>query len=221
MTLCSRFLINTILHECHDTIYSGQLSEDRTLEKVKNCAWWPSRRKETIEYFHTCDRCLKANRGTGKKFGLMIHIQEPKSLWEVVHIDWVTEHPPSGDKSYNSCLVIVDRYSKTPIFLPCYIDDTAIDTALLLWSRGISHTGLFRNIISDRDLKFTSSLWTNLHRLFGTKLSFFAAYYPQTDGLSERMIQTLEDMIRRFCAYGLEFKDSNGFTHDWPTLIPA
>ncbi|MBW0536823.1 hypothetical protein O181_076538 [Austropuccinia psidii MF-1] len=37
MTLCSRLLINTILHECHDSIYSGHLSEDRTLEKVKNC----------------------------------------------------------------------------------------------------------------------------------------------------------------------------------------
>ncbi|MBW0556844.1 hypothetical protein O181_096559 [Austropuccinia psidii MF-1] len=42
MTLCSRLLINTIIHECHDSIYYGHLSEDRTLEKVKNCAWWPS-----------------------------------------------------------------------------------------------------------------------------------------------------------------------------------
>ncbi|MBW0557070.1 hypothetical protein O181_096785 [Austropuccinia psidii MF-1] len=221
MTLCSRLLINTILHECHDSIYSGHLSEDRTLEKVKNCAWWPSWRKETIEYCHTCDRCQKANRSTGKKFGLMIHIQEPKSPWEVVHMDWVTALPPSGDKSYNACLVIVDRYSKTPIFLPCHKDDTAMDTALLLWNRVISHTGLFKNTISDRDPKFTSALWTNLHRFFGTKLSFSTAYHPQTDGLAERMIQTLEDMIRRFCAYGLEFKDSDGFTHDWCTLIPA
>ncbi|MBW0571080.1 hypothetical protein O181_110795 [Austropuccinia psidii MF-1] len=62
MTLCSRFLINTILHECHNSIYSGHLSEDRTLKKVKNCAWWPSWRKESIEYCHTCDRCQKANR---------------------------------------------------------------------------------------------------------------------------------------------------------------
>ncbi|MBW0578100.1 hypothetical protein O181_117815 [Austropuccinia psidii MF-1] len=151
----------------------------------------------------------------------MIHIQEPKSPWEVAHMDWVTALPPSGDKSYNACLVIVDRYSKTPIFLPCHKDDTAMDTALLLWSRVISHTGLFKNIISDRDPKLTSALWTNLHRLFGTKLSFSTAYHPQTDGLAERMIQTLEDMIRRFCAYGLQFKDSDGFTHDWCTLIPA
>ncbi|MBW0486012.1 hypothetical protein O181_025727 [Austropuccinia psidii MF-1] len=48
ITLCSRLLINAILHEFHDSIYSEHLSEDRTLEKVKNCAWGPSWRKETI-----------------------------------------------------------------------------------------------------------------------------------------------------------------------------
>ncbi|MBW0559493.1 hypothetical protein O181_099208 [Austropuccinia psidii MF-1] len=73
----------------------------------------------------------------------------------------------------------------------------------------------------DRDPKFTSALWTNFHNLFGTKLSFSTAYHPQTDGLAEIRIQTLEDMIRIFCAYGLELKDSDGFTHDWCTLIPA
>ncbi|MBW0558496.1 hypothetical protein O181_098211 [Austropuccinia psidii MF-1] len=151
----------------------------------------------------------KANRSTGKKFGLIIHIQEPKFPWEVVHMDWVTALPPSGDKSYNSCLVVVDRYSKTPVFLPCHNDDTAMDIALLLWNRAISHTGLFKNIISVRDPKFTSAFWTNLHRFLGTKFSFSTAYHPQTDRLAERMIQTSEDMIRIFCAYGLEFKDSD------------
>ncbi|MBW0553744.1 hypothetical protein O181_093459 [Austropuccinia psidii MF-1] len=140
----------------------------------------------------------------------MIHIQEPKSLWEVVHMDWVTALPSSGYKSYNACLRILDRYSKTPIFLPCHKDDAAMDTALLLWSRVIFNKGLFKNIISDRDPNFKSALWTNLHRLFGTKLPFSTAYHPQTDGLAERMIQTLEDMIRGFCAYGLEFEDSDG-----------
>ncbi|MBW0504096.1 hypothetical protein O181_043811 [Austropuccinia psidii MF-1] len=108
----------------------------------------------------------------------MIHIQEPKSPWKVVYMDWVTELPPSGEKSYNACEVSVDRYSKTPIFLPCHKDDTSMDIALLLWSRVLSCSGLFNNIISDRDCKFTSTLWTNIHRLFGTKLSFSTAYHP-------------------------------------------
>ncbi|MBW0484310.1 hypothetical protein O181_024025 [Austropuccinia psidii MF-1] len=95
-----------------------------------------------------------------------------------------------------------------------------MDTAPLLWIRVIFNTRLFQNIISYRDPKFTSALWTTLHTFFGAELSFSTAYHPQTDGVGERMIQALEDMIRIFCAYGLEFKDSDGFTHDWCTLIP-
>ncbi|MBW0520148.1 hypothetical protein O181_059863 [Austropuccinia psidii MF-1] len=133
----------------------------------------------------------------------MIKIQEPIKHWEIVHMDWVTGLTPGGDRSYNACLVIFDRFSKTPIFLPCHKDDTAIDTALLIWNRVISWTGIFTNIISDRDPKFTSALWTNLHQLFGKKLSFSTAFHPQTDGLSQRMTQTLEDMVRRFIEYGL------------------
>ncbi|MBW0563583.1 hypothetical protein O181_103298 [Austropuccinia psidii MF-1] len=96
-----------------------------------------------------------------------------------------------------------------------------MDTALLKWNRVVSWTGIFTNIISDRDHKFTSALCKNLHQLFGTKLFFSTAYHPQTDGLAARMIQTLEDMVRGFCAYGLEFKDCDGFTRDWCTLLTA
>ncbi|MBW0562909.1 hypothetical protein O181_102624 [Austropuccinia psidii MF-1] len=220
MVLCSRMLINRILLEYHDKIYSGNLSEDRKMERIKTCACWSSWSKDVIEYCHSCDRCQKANKATGKRFGLIIHIQEPSTPWEVVHMDWVTSLPPGGDKSYNACLFIVDRYSKTTIFLPCHKDDTAMHTDLLILNRVISHTGIFKNIISDRDPKFTSSLWTNLHMILGTKLSFSTAYHPQTDGLAERMIQTHEDMIRRFCSYVLELEDSDGFTHYWCTLIP-
>ncbi|MBW0551746.1 hypothetical protein O181_091461 [Austropuccinia psidii MF-1] len=133
----------------------------------------------------------------------MIHIQEPRSLWEVIHMDWVTALPSSCERSSNACLVIVDRQRKAPIFLPCHKDYTAMDTSLLLWNRVISHTGLFKNIMSDRDPKLTFTLWNNLYRFFGTKLSFFTAYHPQNDVLAEIMIQTLEDVIRTFCAYGL------------------
>ncbi|MBW0563635.1 hypothetical protein O181_103350 [Austropuccinia psidii MF-1] len=151
MVLCSRMLINTILLKCHDNIYSGHLSEDRTMERIGTCAWWPSWRKDVIEYCHSCDRFQKANKATGKRFGLRIHIQKPITPWEVVCMDWVTALPPGGNESYNECLVIVDRYSKTPNVLPFHKNDTAMGTALLICNRAISHTGLFENMISDRD----------------------------------------------------------------------
>ncbi|MBW0538878.1 hypothetical protein O181_078593 [Austropuccinia psidii MF-1] len=107
------------------------------------------------------------------------------------------------------------------MFLTCHSDETAINTAIMIWNRAISHTGLFQNIISDRYPKFTSELWKNLSNLFGTKLLFSTAYHPQTDGLAERMIHNLEDIDKRSCPYGLEFGNSDGFTHDWCTSIPA
>ncbi|MBW0530442.1 hypothetical protein O181_070157 [Austropuccinia psidii MF-1] len=151
----------------------------------------------------------------------MINIQKPSRPWKIVHMDLETGLSPEGDRSYNACLVIVDIFSKTPIFLPCHKDDTAMDTALLIRNRVLSWSGIFTKIISDRDPKFTSALWTNLHKLFYTKLSFCIACHPQADGLAERMIKTLEDMVRRFCAYGLELKYCDGFNHDWCTLLPA
>ncbi|MBW0485221.1 hypothetical protein O181_024936 [Austropuccinia psidii MF-1] len=134
-------------------------------------------------------------------------------------MNWVTGLPPGGDRSCNACLVILDRLSKTPIFLPCHKDDTAMDTALLIWNRVVSWTGIFTNIISDRDPKFTSALWTNLYQLFGTKLSFSTAYHPQTDGLAERMIQTLEDMVRRI-SLELAYKTSiHASTNQTPAIL--
>ncbi|MBW0469439.1 hypothetical protein O181_009154 [Austropuccinia psidii MF-1] len=156
-----------------------------------------------------------------KEICTLIHIKERKSPCKVFHMDWVTALPTRSDRIYNTCLVIVERYSKTPIFLPCHKDYNDMDKALLLCNRAISHKGLFKNIFSDRGPKFKSALWINLHRLFGTKLSFSTAYHPQMDGLAERMIETLEEMIWRFCSYGLELKDSDGFTHHWFTLISA
>ncbi|MBW0567412.1 hypothetical protein O181_107127 [Austropuccinia psidii MF-1] len=139
--------------------------------------------KDVAEYFKTCDRCQKANKSTGKRVGNMIKIQEPSRPWEIVHMALVTGLPPGGDRSYNACLVIVDIFSKTPIFPPFYKDDKAMDTALLIWNRVISCTGIYTNIISDRDPKFPSALRKNLHQLFAKKLSFSTAYHPQTDEL--------------------------------------
>ncbi|MBW0502491.1 hypothetical protein O181_042206 [Austropuccinia psidii MF-1] len=107
------------------------------------------------------------------------------------------------------------------MFLPCHKDETDMDTEIMMWNGVIRNKRSFKIIIKDRDPKFTSALWTNIHNMFGTKLSFSTAYYSQTDGLAERIIQNLEDMIRIFCAYGLEFKYSDSFTHYWCTMISA
>ncbi|MBW0474875.1 hypothetical protein O181_014590 [Austropuccinia psidii MF-1] len=149
------------------------------------------------EYCKTCDRCQKTNKSTGKRPGNMIKIQEPSRPWVIFHMEWVTCLPPVCDRSYSSFLVIVDIFIKAPISLPFHKDDKAMYTALLICNRVVSWTGIFTKIISDTDPRLTSELCKNLYQLFGTKLSFSTAYYPQTDGLAEGMIQNLEYIFRR------------------------
>ncbi|MBW0564823.1 hypothetical protein O181_104538 [Austropuccinia psidii MF-1] len=152
---------------------------------------------------------------------MTIQIQETKSPWGIAHMDWVTALSPGGYRSHNAFLVLFNRYSKIPMFLPCHKADTAMDIAIIICNRVSSHTALFQDIISGRDPKFTSDLLTNLHNFFVTKLSFSTAYPPQTDGLAEIMMQTIEQIIKRFSAYGLELKDSDCSTYYWCTMLPA
>ncbi|GKA33865.1 putative reverse transcriptase domain-containing protein [Tanacetum coccineum] len=57
-----------------------------------------------------------------------------------------------------------------------------------------SRHGVPVSIISDRDNKFTSHFWKSLNEALGTQLDMSTAYHPQTDGQSERTIQTLKDI---------------------------
>ncbi|MBW0488730.1 hypothetical protein O181_028445 [Austropuccinia psidii MF-1] len=136
-------------------------------------------------------------------------------------MDWVTGLVPAGKENYNSCLIIFDSFCQSMRWLPCHKGDTVIDTSVLFFNNIISTCGVPKIIISDRDPNFLSEFWTNLYDMLGTKLSFSKAYHPQTDGLAERIIQKMEDILRRFCAYGMDYKDHEGYTHDWVTLLPT
>ncbi|MBW0478574.1 hypothetical protein O181_018289 [Austropuccinia psidii MF-1] len=156
----------------------GHMIEERTKERVASTAWWTKWEKELSEYINTCKRCQKENRKHGKKYVLLQHIEEPKHLWEIINMDWVTGLVPGGKGSFNACLIIVDRFRKSMRFLPFHKEDKAMDTALLFWINIISTWGVPKIIMSDRDPKFTSEFWTHLYEMLGTKLAFSTAYHP-------------------------------------------
>ncbi|GJX80903.1 putative reverse transcriptase domain-containing protein [Tanacetum coccineum] len=100
---------------------------------------------------------------------------------------------PSG---YDSIWVIVDQLTKSAHFLPMKKTDSIEKLAQLYLKEIVCKHGVPTSIISDRDSLFTSRFWKSLQEAMGTQLDMSTAYHPETDGQSERTIQTLEDMLR-------------------------
>ncbi|KAJ0878848.1 putative nucleotidyltransferase, Ribonuclease H [Helianthus annuus] len=110
-------------------------------------------------------------------------------------MDFVTGLPRT-QAGNDTIWVIVDRLTKSAHFLAIKETDKFSQLAAVYLKEVVARHGVPTSIISDRDPRFTSELWQSMHKLFGSKLDMSTAYHPQTDGQSERTIQTLEDMLR-------------------------
>ena len=110
-------------------------------------------------------------------------------------MDFVTKLPKSP-QGYDTIWVIVDRLTKSAHFLPMRENDPLDKLARMYLKEVVTRHGLPVSIICDRDGMFTPNFWKSFQKALGTDLSMSTAYHPETDGQSERTIQTLEDMLR-------------------------
>nr|GEW19968.1 putative reverse transcriptase domain-containing protein [Tanacetum cinerariifolium] len=89
-----------------------------------------------------------------------------------------------------------DRLTKSAYFLPIRENDPLDKLARLYLNRIVARHGIPVSIICDHDGRFTTIFWRSFKKTLGTDISMSTAYHPETDGQSERTIQTLEDMLR-------------------------
>ena len=120
------------------------------------------------------------------------------------HYGFVTGLPWTQRK-HDAIWVIVDRLTKSTHFLSVNVEDSLEKLAQLYVDEIVRLHGVPVSIVLDRDPRFTSRFWPSLQTALGTRLHFSTAFHPQTDGQSERTIQTLEDMLR---ACVMEFRGS-------------
>ena len=105
-------------------------------------------------------------------------------------MDFVTGLPRTL-KGYNAVWVVVDRLTKSAHFLPIRWGISLEKLVELYLTEIVRLHGVPVSIVSDRDSRFTSRFWGSLQKAMGTKLHMSTAFHPQTDGQSERTIQTL------------------------------
>ena len=112
-------------------------------------------------------------------------------------MDLIT-HLPMSDTGFDAIATFVDRFSKVTYFVPVHGTIDASEFASVFFRTVVCKHGMPDRVVSDRDRRFISSFWQALLGLLQCKVSLSSSYHPQTDGQSERMHRTLEQVLRCF-----------------------
>ncbi|GJS91888.1 putative reverse transcriptase domain-containing protein [Tanacetum coccineum] len=168
---------------------------DKMYYDLRDLYWWHGMKRGIAEYVSRCLTCFKIKDEHQKPSGFLQQPEIPEWKWEKITMDFVTKLPKSSS-GHDTIWVVVDRLTKSAHFLPIREDYKTEKLAKIYTNEIVARHGVPVSIISDRDGRFTSHLWQAFQKALGTRLDMSTAYHPQTDGQSERTIQTLEDMLR-------------------------
>ncbi|GJQ99066.1 putative reverse transcriptase domain-containing protein [Tanacetum coccineum] len=192
---CYGNLRTVIMHESHKSKYSIHPGSDKMYQDMKKLYWWPNMKSDIATYVSKCLTCAKVKAEHQRPSGLLVQPEIPQWKWDNITMDFVTKLPKSS-QGYDTIWVIVDRLTKSAIFVPMRETDPLEKLARMYLKEVVTRHGILVLIICDRDPRFASNFWRSLQKALGTNLDMSTAYHPQTDGQSERTIQTLKDMLR-------------------------
>ena len=162
---------------------------------IRDLYWWDGLKKDVADFVAKCLTCQQVKAEHQKPSGKLQPLPIPEWKWERITMDFVVGLPRSRD-GYDSIWVIVDRLTKSSHFLPVKAVYYVTKLAKLYVKHIVFLHGVPVSIVSDRGSVFTSRFWQKLQEAMGTILDFSTTLHPQTNGQSERTIQTLEDMLR-------------------------
>jgi hypothetical protein len=185
-------LITQLLTAAHETL--GHFGDQRTCEYVRRWYWWPMMTKNAWSFCQSCERCQRAKTSNQKPPGKLHPLPVPYQPWESIGMDFVGPFPESG--GYNYLWVVVCRLTSMVHLIPVNTEITAKELSWKYLREVVRLHGLPRSIVSDRDSKFTSKWWKELHKMIGTQLLMSTSFHPQTDGQTERMNRNIGQILR-------------------------
>ncbi|GKB47422.1 DNA/RNA polymerases superfamily protein, partial [Tanacetum coccineum] len=156
-----------VMTEAHSSPFTIHPGSTKMYRDLKQYFWWNGMKQDVATFVSKCMTCQQVKIEHQRASGLLQPLEIPMWKWDEISMDFVTGLPTTQKRHDAIWVVEIVRLHGTPT-----------------------------SIVSDRDPKFTSHFWKGLQKAWGTRLKFSTAFHPQTDGQSERTIQTLEDMLR-------------------------
>ena len=189
----SRRLTEVIIDQAHQTI--GHAGSERTSKYIHKFYWWSTLSKDVTKFCATCRTCQAVKPSTQRPMGLLHPLPIPSRPWESIGMDFIGPLPPSPE-GYNFIWVVIDRLTSMVHLVALKTSATATEVAERYLKEIVRLHGVASSIVSDRDPRFTSVFWTEVHRLLGTKLMMSTSFHPQTDGATERMNRVINSILQ-------------------------
>ena len=155
--------------------------------------WWSHLNTDVRDHIRHCDTCSQYKNHKQKE--TIMPQPTPEGPWDVIGLDfaWMGKETDELQEGFAS---VVDKFGKGVYLLPVQANITGEEFAKLLFNRLIAQRGAPKEIISDRDVRFTGEWWNSFFEVLGTKLKMTVAHRPKSDGLAERMHQTVAETLR-------------------------
>jgi hypothetical protein len=187
-----RHILELILDQSHSLV--GHQGYRKVVDYVRKWFWWPTLAKDVKSFCDSCGHCQTTKVSTSRPQGLLHSLLIPHRPWSSIAMDFVGPFPKS--KGFDFLMVIIDRLSSMVHLLPTNTTATVLDIAWLWLDNIVKLHRLPDSMVSDRDPRFVSRFWSELHRLIGVKLLKSTSYHPQTDGASERAVRMVSQILR-------------------------
>ncbi|GKE05447.1 putative reverse transcriptase domain-containing protein, partial [Tanacetum coccineum] len=158
---CYGDLRTVIMHESHKSKYSIHPGSDKMYQDMKKLYWWPNMKANIATYVSKCLTCAKVKAEHQRPSGLLIQPDIPQWKWDNITMDFVMKLPKSS-QGYDTIWVIVDRLTKSAIFVPMRETDPMDKLASMYLKEVVTRHGIPLSIICDRDPRFASNFWRSL-----------------------------------------------------------
>jgi hypothetical protein len=185
-----------LIKESHASACGGHFGTTKTILNLTRHFFWPTLSRQVEIFIRSCALCSQT-KPSNRKHGLYQPLPIPARPWESISMDYINGLPTTLHK-HDAIWVVVCRFSKMALFIPCHKTTYVVQTVELFFHNVWPHFGLPQSIISDRDSRFLSIFWRTLWSLLGCNLKFSTTFHPQMDDQTEVVNRVLVHSLHTY-----------------------
>ena len=167
-------------------VHQGHMGAEKCLLRARDCMFWPGISKDIKELTSSCPTCIKYAKQQPKEPLLQYNL--PSYPWQMLRSDLF---------DYHGCqyLLLADYFSKFPVIRKL---NTTTSSAIITHLKSIfAEHGIPEELVTDNGPQYSSHEFSKFCSEWGIRHTTSSPLYPQSNGFSERMVQTVKNLLKK------------------------